>query len=815
MRQHKGGHLRAEIAGSGEGGPPPAVLAPAGGEFLVNSTTGGWQERPSVAALGGGGFIAVWVDRSGAQGPMVAFQLFDSDGSKSGPERVVAAIDLSGSDEFAPAVEAFEGGGFALAFARTDGVGSETIVQRYDAGGDFLGETIVSQGAHPIHLAIADDGSFLAVYETVGNGADIVARLFNADGSAASPVIVIDESPGDDYNPRAEQIADGTFVVAWETLASGEAYRQVWAQLISESGALQGDSFLVSATDEPIGSRASIAALESGGFAIAYAQRDPWDVYVRIYDVDGNSLHGPILVNSFVDGQQSDPHIAALDGGGFAVTWTSFTPSGSDGSGWGVFAQQFDAEGNKVGGEILVNESTAGNQNTQDFDTIDQLENGELILVWRDARENLDNQLSAGDIYGRLFQLDEAPGGDTTGTTGDDDLVGTPGDDDFMMQQGGDDQVDAGAGDDGIYYGPALDVNDGAEGGTGTDTVAVQGDYPNLVLGDITGVEVLLAVSGSDPQFGDIAGNSYSYDITTNDGNVAPGAILTVQATGLLPGENLTFDGAAESDGHFRIFAGQGDDDLTGGMGNDGFLFGADGNFTPADRVDGGPGTDSLAFRGNYVGPTAIVFADAIFTGIEVVVLLSGHTNEYGGIIDVNGFDYDLTMADGNVAAGMMVDVHALNLRPNESLTFDGSAESDGSFRILSGAGDDDLTGSAGDDIVFGGLGADMMDGGPGANVYLYRSTDESTAASQDSLVLGANDLIDLSFIDADGGSAGNQAFAFVGANAFSGTAGELRAADQGGGNWRIEGDTDGDGVADLVIMATPAEPITSVEFVL
>jgi hypothetical protein len=61
-------------------------------------------------------------------------------------------------------------------------------------------------------------------------------------------------------------------------------------------------------------------------------------------------------------------------------------------------------------------------------------------------------------------------------------------------------------------------------------------------------------------------------------------------------------------------------------------------------------------------------------------------------------------------------------------------------------------------------------------------------------------DKIDLSRVDANALAAGDQAFAWIGSNAFSGAAGELRAF-QSGGNWILEGDVDGNGSADLVVM--------------
>lgn len=59
------------------------------------------------------------------------------------------------------------------------------------------------------------------------------------------------------------------------------------------------------------------------------------------------------------------------------------------------------------------------------------------------------------------------------------------------------------------------------------------------------------------------------------------------------------------------------------------------------------------------------------------------------------------------------------------------------------------------------------------------------------------NDRIVLSAIDADSGTGGDQAFTFIGAGAFSNTAGEWRAVAEGP-NTRVEGDVDGDGTADF-----------------
>jgi hypothetical protein len=80
------------------------------------------------------------------------------------------------------------------------------------------------------------------------------------------------------------------------------------------------------------------------------------------------------------------------------------------------------------------------------------------------------------------------------------------------------------------------------------------------------------------------------------------------------------------------------------------------------------------------------------------------------------------------------------------------------------------------------------------------------------------SDRIDLQRVDADTTQAGDQAFTFIDQNAFTGHAGELRAAfDSASGDWLIQGDTDGDGQADFQIQVHTAAPIghfTGADFV-
>lgn len=146
----------------------------------------------------------------------------------------------------------------------------------------------------------------------------------------------------------------------------------------------------------------------------------------------------------------------------------------------------------------------------------------------------------------------------------------------------------------------------------------------------------------------------------------------------------------------------------------------------------------------------------------------------------------------------------------DDQLTLQGKGQARG--EVSGGGGDDSLTGAHADDTLSGDKGADLIQGRWGADVlsgglgddrFVYGAVEESDAAHTDLITdLQNRDRIDLSAIDADTGSAGDQAFVL--ANAFTGHAGELVLSyDAGSDLTTISGDVDGDGLADLVIHAS------------
>jgi hypothetical protein len=141
------------------------------------------------------------------------------------------------------------------------------------------------------------------------------------------------------------------------------------------------------------------------------------------------------------------------------------------------------------------------------------------------------------------------------------------------------------------------------------------------------------------------------------------------------------------------------------------------------DKIDGGAGYDKLVLAGDY--GTGLTLNSGTLTNVESLILRKG-------------FDYDFTLSDANVGAGQVLTVSARDLGASDSFVFDGSQETDGSFKLLGG-------GAASTNFT-GGSKADLVVAGTGIDTIAYTDANQSTSLNYDT-VKGfdfATDLLDV-----------------------------------------------------------------------
>lgn len=128
--------------------------------------------------------------------------------------------------------------------------------------------------------------------------------------------------------------------------------------------------------------------------------------------------------------------------------------------------------------------------------------------------------------------------------------------------------------------------------------------------------------------------------------------------------------------------------------------------------------------------------------------------------------------------------------------------------------GNDQLSGDDGADTLYGGQGIDLLTGGAGADRFVWGLSVESTLAAADQVAdfTRGEDILDLSGLDADRLTDGDQAFALV--DDFTGVAGELVFAAQGG-NGVLLADANGDLEVDFAIALIGVTQLGAADLVL
>ena len=274
--------------------------------------------------------------------------------------------------------------------------------------------------------------------------------------------------------------------------------------------------------------------------------------------------------------------------------------------------------------------------------------------------------------------------------------------------------------------------------------------------------------------------------------------------------------------GNDRIFTGLGNNVVMGGTGNDTITGNGDFN-----EIMGGAGNDSIASISNVGGViNGGGGADVITVGAGTFT--AGFWTAYNTVNGGSGADR-LTGAQANdwfrgdagndTLVGNAGDDDLYGGDHNDKI-YGGAGndrvEGDNGADLLSGgAGGDMMYGDAGADTLIGGAAADEAWGGAGADVFRFVNATDSTFVDSDQIFEFASgeDKIDLAAVDANSTVANDQAFAWRGAQAFTGL-GQLRVV-VSQGDTIILGNISGDLAADFRIVVQDVTGLTQANFLL
>lgn len=151
--------------------------------------------------------------------------------------------------------------------------------------------------------------------------------------------------------------------------------------------------------------QASVALDGSGNFAIVWESNDGSlsGVFAQRFAADGTRRGAPFRVNTHTDNRQGAPDVAMDAAGNFVVAWRS---SGQDGSGTGIYAQRYDADGNPAGGEFLVNTRT---EDSQVEPQVAMNASGQFVIAWSDRALAQGSDADRRMINTRAYAADGVP----------------------------------------------------------------------------------------------------------------------------------------------------------------------------------------------------------------------------------------------------------------------------------------------------------------------------------------------------------------------------------------------------------------------
>jgi hypothetical protein len=250
---------------------------PLGAEFLVNSSTTGFQNRPVIAADADGDFVIVW-------------HVWQPDGEYPG-----------------------------TLFAR-----------RFDSSGtaqslEFRVNTFTPDRQRNARVAMDDDGDFVVVWSSYDQApaTRVFGRRFDSTGTHQAAEFQIDDSTFTQTFPTVAIRPGGDFLVAWDRFSSSSA-GGVFGRRFDSAGAPLGNEFLIDTSTATPG-RPAIAMHGDGDFVVVWSSsRNTFSqsIVARRFDTLGTAATDQIQVSFFTAWLDFYPDVALNDDGRFVIAWS-------------------------------------------------------------------------------------------------------------------------------------------------------------------------------------------------------------------------------------------------------------------------------------------------------------------------------------------------------------------------------------------------------------------------------------------------------------------------------------------------------------
>ena len=343
-----------------------------GPEFRVNTYTTGTQRFRSVTGIPGHVFVVTW----------------DSDGQ-----------------------DGSQYGVFAQRYQGPTPLGGEFRVNTYTTGNQRLSRAASDQF----------NGPYLVVWQSQdqdGDGAGVFAQRYLPWGPPAGGEFRVNTfTPLAQGAPDAVYLTGGAFVVVWQSDGQDGSSYGIFGQRYDGTGAPLGPEFRVNTYTTGPQRAPAVASDSSGNFTVVWEGYAADDQLLGIrgqrYSSAGLPLGGEFRVNTYTTGNQRSPAVDPIFNTP-VVVWQS---DGQDGSGAGVFGQQYDAAGAPLGPEFRANSYTTSDQSSPD---VTFAASGFMVVWQSDLQDGSSTgiymqKFSSGGPFGTEFRVNTTTTGPQMG----------------------------------------------------------------------------------------------------------------------------------------------------------------------------------------------------------------------------------------------------------------------------------------------------------------------------------------------------------------------------------------------------------------
>ncbi|WP_421590992.1 beta strand repeat-containing protein [Shinella sp. M27] len=550
-----------------------------------------------------------------------------------------------------------------------------------------------------------DNGGFVAAYNTA-SGNFILLNFYDADSNQVGGFRI----PYDDANteppgkPSLTKLANGNVLVVWDD--NNPAESAMLGRIFDQNGNTVGGELTLSGPsvsfEDPVTS-----ALDGGGFAISFTFGG--NIFVGRYNAAGSQLGGFISVNTVATtGIQNDASVVGLADGGFVVTYTDTNPANQP-----LRAVIYNADGTVRTADFLID---SFGDNTQS--ALTALPNGNWAVVYTDSGWSEGGTLGNGIT----LEIFNANGVAQTGfikvnTTSTVDEV----DPDIAVLSNGF-----------IVVSWTKPFN-----ATTDDIFARIFDQNGNALSANLASEFAIAADGSDR------------DILSALGMLQNGKFVTVwQDAGDTDGSGGRITGEVNQLTRTSVSDGASDtitidslrDIASGNAGNDTFQGGGLDAFTN-DTIDGGADSDRILATGDIslVKTTVASIEEIEFQAAAPAKLVVVRADQVGAGLAANLVVDFALVGTADVFRVEMLNATSVDLSQFQVQDFDPGGTENDKLVIL---GDDDsetmrgtsvrdeLNGLGGDDVLDGGAGGDLLSGGGGTDRASYANAAAAVIAS-------------------------------------------------------------------------------------